>query len=347
MSRTYASSPSAVAAHDLVEALQARFVEGLSHVQAEREEPSFGPITWLRDGGRHGGGTRWATGDTSVFDRASVNVSQVHYDDLPAKPLASATALSTIIHPRHPRAPSVHVHISWTELKSGSGGWRLMADLNPAIADEDDTARFVAALEAASGALFAEGLRQGDRYFWIPALERHRGVAHFYVEGLSTGDLTADLATARQFGETVLDAYVGILGDALRRHRAPDAQERALQLAYHTLYFLQVLTLDRGTTSGLLVHSDNDVGTLGSIPSHVDRARLQSWRARLPAPQDRLLDALIAALPQGDPAPVTEAAKVALAAVSRAHYTAHPEALALQARGDLVPPTVDNHGGPR
>jgi coproporphyrinogen III oxidase len=36
-----------------------------------------------------------------VFDRASVNVSQVHYADEPTRKLASATALSTIIHPAH------------------------------------------------------------------------------------------------------------------------------------------------------------------------------------------------------------------------------------------------------
>ena len=71
----------------------------------------------------------------------------------------------------------------------------------------------------------------------------------------------------------------------------------AQQLAYHTLYFFQVLTLDRGTTSGLLVHDQNDLGIMGSLPAWVDRA----------------------------------------------HYRAHPEAVALQAAGDVVPPTVATH----
>ena len=44
---------------------------------------------------------------------------------------------------------------------------------------------------------------------------------------------------------------------------------RKKQLAYHTRYFYQVLLLDRGTTAGLLVHDDNDVGTLGSLPGQV------------------------------------------------------------------------------
>ena len=38
----------------------------------------------------------------------------------------------------------------------------------------------------------------------------------------------------------------------------------------HSLFF-QVLTLDRGTTHGLLAHGDNDVGTLGSLPNFVSK----------------------------------------------------------------------------
>jgi len=40
---------------------------------------------------------------------------------------------------------------------------------------------------------------------------------------------------------------------------------------------------------------------------------------------------------------VTDAVRKQLAAIVRAHYRAHPEALALQAAGDVVPPTVANH----
>ena len=84
----------------LVKRLQRCFVDELDAI----EEGAGGtqrcePITWLRDEGRHGGGTRLVMGDTCAFDRASVNVSAIHYDDMPEKALASATALSTIVHP--------------------------------------------------------------------------------------------------------------------------------------------------------------------------------------------------------------------------------------------------------
>jgi coproporphyrinogen III oxidase len=70
---------------------------------------------------------------------------------------------------------------------------------------------------------------------------------------------------------------------------------------------------------------------------------LQQWAPLQPVPQDQLLQALIDVLPAGDPAPVSEAAKQALAQVSRDHYRRHPQALNLQASGDVVPPTVANH----
>ena len=336
-----ARSPAAQLALTLVTDLQTRMVRAQEAVARTRGDAArFTEIVWLRDEGRYGGGSRWGVADTATFDRASVNVSQVHYDDEAAKRLASATALSTIIHPRHPRAPSVHIHVSWTEMRDGSGYWRIMADLNPSIASAADTDRFTSALRAAAPAVVEEAAAQGDRYFWIPALARHRGVAHFYLEQYATADAAADRALARGVAEAAIDCHAAIVRDALAASAPATADERAAQLAYHTLYLFQVLTLDRGTTSGLLVHDQNDVGILGSLPSHVDRALLASWRARVPAPVDELVVRILAALPTDA---VDDAAKRALAATVREFYRAHPEALDLQARGDVIPPTVANH----
>jgi coproporphyrinogen III oxidase len=68
----------------------------------------------------------------------------------------------------------------------------------------------------------------------------------------------------------------------------------------------------------------------------IDRALLVSWRARVPAPIDELVDALLAALPPGDAAvQVADDTKRRLAAAVRAFYRAHPAAIGLQARGDV------------
>jgi coproporphyrinogen III oxidase len=344
MNRNPAASTTANAAHAMVTGLQQRFVAGLEALaKARGSAQRFAPVEWLRDDGRHGGGMRFETADGELFGRGSVNVSQVHYDDLPEKRLGSANAISTIIHPVHPLAPSVHIHISWTEMKGGEGYWRMMADLNPSHAVDADTAHFLAALKQTAPAQFDEAKAQGERYFYIPALGRHRGVAHFYLENYHTGDTAADAALAQAVGETAIDTYLSILGSALDAAPAPTAAQRAAQLAYHTLYFFQVLTLDRGTTTGLLVHDQNDVGIMGSLPAFVDRDLLTSWLPRMQPPQDALLGSLIAALPEAAPAPVDEAVKRQLAAVVRAHYRTHPEAIAMQASADVPPPTVQNH----
>lgn len=339
-------SPRAAAAVDLVRDLQRSLVDRLENLEARHGTGQrFTPIAWQRGGGEFGGGERLATGDTPVFNRASVNVSVVHYDTRPDKKLGSANALSTIVHPVHPLAPSMHMHISWTEMKDGSGYWRIMSDLNPSHANERATARFRAALADAAGYRFDAAAAQGDRYFYIPALHRHRGVAHFYLEAYRTNDDEADLALARRIGEATIEIYPTLVDEVLAGGRTATSEHSKTQLQYHTLYLLQVLTLDRGTTSGLLVHDDNDEGILGSLPARVDRALLASWRAAVPPLQRPLIDALVQALPDESVPTIDGPTKRALARAVRAFYQANPEALDLQARGDVVPPTVANHGG--
>jgi coproporphyrinogen III oxidase len=344
MQRTAARSESAASALALVTSLQQRFVAGLERLaEARGSDQRFTSVEWGRDDGRHGGGIRFETGAGDLFWRGSVNVSQVHYDDDPAKKLGSANAISTIIHPVHPLAPSVHIHVSLTERKDGAAYWRMMADLNPSHENASDTQRFLDDLKAAAPAQFDEAKAQGERYFFIPALERHRGVAHFYLEDYHTDDADADAALARAVGEAAIDSYLSILERALAAARDATAAQQANQLAYHTLYFFQVLTLDRGTTSGLLVHDQNDVGIMGSLPACIDRELLASWVERMPRPQDALVRDLLDCLSPQSPTPVDEQAKRKLAAAVRRHYRAHPGAIALQAAGDVTPPTVDNH----
>lgn len=341
-----AKSPQAKEANVLVEGLQAYFVSKLNAVALKfGEGRSCATVSWGRDGGRHGGGVRYEARDSVVFDRGSINVSQVHYDDNKTKKLGSATAISTIIHPRNPHVPSMHMHISWTQMKDGAGYWRVMADLNPSMISESelDKESFSSTLKEVTGVLYEEGAAQGDRYFYIPVLGRHRGVSHYYLEGYNSGNFEADKAFVVEVGERVIDKYIAIISAKLAAYPTFTQEAKEEQLAYHTLYLFQVLTLDRGTTSGLLVHKQNDVGIMGSIPSHVNRDILASWVEKMPKPQDILLKALVKALPNEMPTPVEENTKKELAKAVRRHYKKYPEALSMQASGEIIPATVDNH----
>ena len=340
MYRTKAQSIKALAANTLVEDLQHYFVSKLNPFSGSQ---SFEQIEWFRDQGRHGGGVRYVASNEQVFNRASVNVSQVHYDDDDSKSLASATALSTIIHPENPFAPSVHMHISWTEMKNSKGYWRMMADLNPAIENDAAKSLFTNRLKNLTPEQYALASAQGDRYFYIPALERHRGVSHYYLEEYNGGDVQADFNLAKALGMGVIDTYVDIFSQAQQQQPNPATEDYKKQLAYHTLYLFQVLTLDRGTTSGLLVHDQNDVGIMGSLPAQVDKTLLASWKDKLVAPQDQLLAEILKVLPDGSCCFIDENIKLALAGVVRQHYREHPKALSMQAQGNVIPATVNNH----
>ncbi len=340
-----ARSQTAQEAYSLVQELQTMLVSHLERLPSPANQiKPFCKVEWSRAQGTFGGGSRFMAIDDSVFNRASVNISQVQYEQDPSRKLASATALSTIIHPRLPFAPSMHMHISWTEMKSGEGYWRIMGDLNPSIPCEDDTKAFIGAFQKAiPEPLCTYAQEQGARYFYIPALKRHRGVAHFYLEEYKSPDASADFALAKRFGTTLIETYVGLVQKQLKKGIEVKERDNRLQLDYHTLYFLQVLTLDRGTTSGLLVHNENDVGILGSIPSHVDKSLLKSWASQLQTQQQILLLGLIECLEGEGVCLVDDASKLRLAEYSRKFYREHPEAQDLLAKGDRVPPTQQNH----
>jgi len=342
MKMIMANSQEAKDAYALVRSLQKRFVDkldGLSETLGENKK--FEEVIWFRDEGKHGGGSRFEARDEVLFNTASVNVSQVHYDDMPEKNLMSATAISTIIHPNNPHVPSIHIHISLTQLRDNSAYWRVMADLNPSVFNEDDKTAFNKALQSLSAEKYEEGSLQGNKYFNIPALDRTRGVAHFYLENYKTADKEADFDFAKTFGEGVIDTYIDIIKNAFETRKEVSKEDIQTQLAYHTLYLFQVLTLDRGTTSGLLIHNQNDVGIMGSLPSHIDKTLLISWKEKVEKPQDELVESIVNAVEEDGR--VDTAVKERLAQVVRTHYKKHPEALSMQASGNTIPNTVQNH----
>lgn len=317
---TTSQSTKAARARLILGRLQEAFARKLSAVS--NHGVPFSRVNWLRDEGSHGGGSRLEAPQKDIFNRGSINFSHVHYDDLPDRALGSATALSAIIHPDSPLAPSLHLHISWTEPKASAGYWRVMADLNPAIERRETTLAFLAAFKKIAGPYYAQAIAEGDRYFEIPALGRKRGVAHFYLESFTTGNFDQDLKFSERFGATVIDLYSRSLEKLGSNQRGLKKKHRNAQLSYHSLYFFQVLTLDRGTTAGLLTHNQNDLGVMGSLPAWVDKNLIKSWLPITPADQQPLVQALIDALgpSRGGRCSIDEPTKLRLAAAVRAYH---------------------------
>lgn len=338
----FSNSIDAKEAYDLVTKLQSHFVSKLNDLSKNLgENKDFEEVKWQRDNGIHGGGNRYEARDEVLFNTASVNVSQVHYDDEPTKRLRSATAISTIIHPKNPNVPSMHMHISFTEIANEKSYFRVMADLNPAITYQEDKDKFTCTIANFANNTYAEGTSQGDKYFNIPALNRHRGVVHFYLEDYKTANKEKDFDFSYDFGLGIINTYIDIIDNAFKTRTSFSVQDIKEQLSYHTLYLFQVLTLDRGTTSGLLVHDQNDEGIMGSLPRFVDRNLLLSWAKLVPTPQDELVTKLVEVIPTNGLIDVPT--KTKLAQTVRQHYKTYPESLKYQASGNTIPSTVDNH----
>lgn len=332
--RILATSDNAINALIMLSQAQDHFVKQLSQLCTDNDLPAqFSAKEWLRDNGSHGGGVRFEAPQNSIFNQASVNVSQIQYEDNPEKAFISASALSTIIHPINPLAPSVHIHVSWTHLRTGKSYWRLMADLNPAIVCDEDTATFNDALQALGGQYFDVAKVAGDNYFYIPALEIHRGVSHFYLEGFNPENEDG-IKYARQFLLGIIDTYLAIFNRHLKQavisERTISEHQKQLQLDYHTRYFYQVLTLDKGTTAGLLIHNQNDLGTLGSLPRFINRQLLVNWIDKTPAPRNHLVKAIVSTLPITPPenatqlCEITDEIKMKITQVMRDHYKQYP-----------------------
>ena len=337
MNRISATSLKAKEAAQMLSRMQLHFVNILETINTNAGyNGTFKSIEWVRNGGKFGGGARYISPENGFFNRGAVNFSQIQYESEKNKALRSATALSIIIHPRNPKAPSFHMHVSFTEMKAGESYWRIMADLNPAIVNDNDKLLFISSLKQATGNYFTEGCEQGDQYFFIPLLKRHRGVSHFYLEKFT------DETIAEPFINIMQNCYSEILSNYTKKMEST-LEEDAIQLAYHTLYFYQVLTLDRGTTSGLLVHNQNDIGILASLPSHINRELLLIWRDKMVFPQRELVDKLVNVLPEENICIITDKIKTQLAKQVREHYKKYPKALTLQSAGNSIPTTVRNH----
>ena len=335
MKRIEATSEQSKKALSLLTKAQDVFVRKLTELnRAAGFSGQFSSVEWYRNNGLFGGGERLEAPKGEFFNTASVNFSQVQYESDETKSLRSASALSTIIHPNNPFAPSFHMHVSLTEMKTGQSYWRIMADLNPSIPNEKDKAVFDRALLDVARELYLEGKTQGDKYFYIPTLNKHRGISHFYLEKFTDGSL------ARPFLEKMIDTYVNILVGYIKKSEITPEQKQ-VQEDYHTLYFYQVLTLDRGTTSGLLVHNENDTGILASLPNKINKKLLKSWEHITPHPQNELVSGLIKNLKDANN--ISDQVKCELASAVRSHFKKYPEALNLQASGNVIPPTVQNH----
>ncbi|EIN12182.1 Coproporphyrinogen oxidase [Punctularia strigosozonata HHB-11173 SS5] len=302
--------------------------------------PAFRRDAWLRPTGGSGRSCVFAVPDASspafaalspaarahardtVLEKAGVNVSIVHgllppaaikqmradhagipYDPESGKSLPyTAQGLSLVVHPRNPRAPTVHMNYRYFEICEATpedgrppprgepvawwfGGG---ADLTPSYLYPDDCAHFHSTLKTAcdahSAAFYPAFKRWCDEYFFIPHRGESRGVGGIFFDDLSSDahkripsdDDDDDHAIARPRTPEALFAFARSAGDAFipsylpilaRRVNEPATEkDRRWQLIRRGRYVEFNLVYDRGTKFGLNIPGARVESILMSLP---------------------------------------------------------------------------------
>ncbi len=216
---------------------------------------------WTRPGG--GGGRTRVIRDGGVFEKGGVNVSEVHgeVDAKLSDQLAGegssfyATGISLVLHPRHPRVPTVHANFRY--LERGERWWfGGGADLTPYVLFPEDARGFHRVwkdvCDRYDPGYYARFKKWCDEYFYLPHRGEGRGIGGIFFDHLSADDAAGRerlLAWWKDLGGAFLDAYVPIVE---RRKNEPwNDSEREFQLLRRGRYVEFNLLYDRGTVFGL------------------------------------------------------------------------------------------------
>lgn len=231
--------------------------EGISEKLSTLDGSSFHEDVWQRAGG--GGGRSRTLADGGLFERAGVNVSEVHgelSEAFAAKLPGSgnefyATGISLVLHPRNPRVPTVHANFRYIE--RGKEWWfGGGADLTPYRLYADDARHFHRVWQTVCDRHDAEYYprfkKWCDEYFYLPHRQEARGVGGIFFDNLS-GDRDKIYAFWKDVGEAFLESYVPIV--ERRRDETYSEEERRFQLLRRGRYVEFNLMYDRGTVFGL------------------------------------------------------------------------------------------------
>jgi coproporphyrinogen III oxidase len=260
---------------------------------AEADGMGFREDAWTRDGG--GGGRTRVLADGALFEKAGVNVSDVHgrlrpemAGALPGDGLTfRATGLSLVLHPKSPRLPTVHANVR--HIQHGARSWfGGGTDLTPYYVVPADAAQFHRTLQAAcdrhDASFYRRFKRWCDDYFFLPHRGEPRGVGGVFFDYLGAGaeatagqtaleppspredDAEAMFAFVRDIGDAIMPAYLPIV--QRRRNEPWGERERRWQLVRRGRYVEFNLIYDRGTVFGL--RTDGRVESiLMSLPPEV------------------------------------------------------------------------------
>ncbi|MFT7220677.1 MAG: coproporphyrinogen III oxidase [Candidatus Azotimanducaceae bacterium] len=164
-----------------------------------------------------------------------------------------ATAISMIMHPQNPYAPTFHANLRFFLVNNEHWHFGGGIDLTPFYPFAEDVRHWhetaKAAVDPFGEALYPRFKNWCDDYFYLNHRDETRGVGGLFFDDWNEGGFDASFDLARSIGDSIIPAYLPILE---RRKSMPfgDAQ-REFQLYRRGRYAEFNLAIDRGTRYGL------------------------------------------------------------------------------------------------
>jgi len=273
----------------------------ICHFVAEQEEDKH---QFIEDPWQYkdkGGGVSRVLVGSSVIEKAGVNFSHIHGQQLPqaatlkrpelANASFRALGVSVVIHPLNPYVPTSHFNLRFIVVEKEAqlpfwwfgGGF----DLTPYYGFVEDCVHWHQmaknACEPFGADVYPTYKKWADDYFYLKHRDEQRGIGGLFFDDLNDWGFEKSFRFIRSVGEHYLKAYQPIM---LRRKTCQYGQkERDFQLYRRGRYVEFNLLYDRGTLFGLQSNGRTE-SILMSLPPLV--VWQYNWQPAANTPEEKL-----------------------------------------------------------
>jgi len=220
---------------------------------------------WQRQEG--GGGRTRVLAEGALFEKAGVNFSHVHGDDLPSSATAhrpelsgrtfQALGVSLVIHPYNPFIPTSHANVRFfiAEKEGEEPIWWFGGgfDLTPYYGHKEDCKHWHQTAQQAcvpfGDDIYPRYKKWCDDYFYLKHRQEQRGIGGLFFDDLNQWSFKKCFAFMQSVGDHYIPAYLPIVE---KRKDTPYTEaQRDFQLYRRGRYVEFNLVYDRGTLFGL------------------------------------------------------------------------------------------------